>query len=260
MPASADIQIYPPSMQGTGAFDGGAIVEQKPIGFRGDGAVVQRIGPLFYWAWAHTKKEGSIPSHPHQAFEILTYVIQGEAHHGDSLGTDSLVGPGGAQLIQAGSGVYHNERFTGPDGEVFQIWFEPEMRKALGRTPEYHQYDNEQFPVAERNGVRVKTIIGEGSPITIVADAKMWDVEMSPHSVHEISLSNKRALSGLAIRGYGSCVWETDTESRFQPKDYVVVQTEEPGRITVKAGPEGLRMTWIEVPTEVNYALFPKKR
>ena len=43
--------IYGPTLQAVGAFDGGKITEQKPIGFSGEGSVVKRLGPLFYWAW-----------------------------------------------------------------------------------------------------------------------------------------------------------------------------------------------------------------
>ncbi len=79
------IMVYPPSMQGTGAFDGGKITERKPVGFPGEGSVVKGVGPLFYWSWAFSKHEGYIGLHPHQGFEIMTYVIQGKAEHGDTL-------------------------------------------------------------------------------------------------------------------------------------------------------------------------------
>jgi redox-sensitive bicupin YhaK (pirin superfamily) len=121
------ITVYPPNQQGEGAFDGGRITEQKPIGFPGEGSKVRRVGPIFYWAWAFAKEEGYIPTHPHQGFEIMTYVVQGKAEHGDSLGTKSVVGSGGAQVMQTGSGISHEERFIGPDMEGFQIRFEPHL-------------------------------------------------------------------------------------------------------------------------------------
>ncbi|WP_220446569.1 pirin family protein [Paenibacillus piri] len=41
--------------------------------------------------------------------------MSGKAEHGDSLGTRSVVGPGGAQVMQTGSGVSHEEGFVGPN-------------------------------------------------------------------------------------------------------------------------------------------------
>ena len=72
------ITVYPPARQGRGAFDGGRITEFKPIGFPGDGAEVKRVGPLFYWAWASAHTPSKIGLHPHKAFEIMSYVLEGE--------------------------------------------------------------------------------------------------------------------------------------------------------------------------------------
>ncbi|MCZ6992510.1 pirin family protein, partial [Salmonella enterica] len=80
--------------------------------------------------------------------------------HEDSLGTNQRVGPGGVQVMQAGSGMYHAEGF-GKVAQGFQIWFEPNMRETIKNEPTYHQYDHEQFPLAVKNGVRVKTVIGD---------------------------------------------------------------------------------------------------
>lgn len=71
--------VYPPEDQSKGSLDGGRITEQKPIGFSGEGSAVTRVGPLFYWSWFRSPVEGYIAPHPHQGFEIVTYMIQGRA-------------------------------------------------------------------------------------------------------------------------------------------------------------------------------------
>ena len=172
-----EIKIIKPQDQAFGQFDGGKIIEQKPIGFSGEGSLINRLGPLFYWAWAKSEGEGGIGFHPHQGFEILTYVIKGRVRHQDTLGTISDVGAGGAQVMQTGSGVHHAESFLEPS-EGFQIWFEPHLSKAIKRTPTYSKYVHEDFPITSENGVMVKTILGEHSPINLVTDAKMYDVEI----------------------------------------------------------------------------------
>lgn len=129
--AALDLTVYPADQQGTGSFDNGRITEIKPIGFPGDKSAVSRVGPLFYWAWASSHGEAEIALHPHRGFEILSYVLAGELGHYDTLGTRSRVKTGGAQVMQTGSGISHEEKTFGPGGEFFQIWFEPNLRLAL---------------------------------------------------------------------------------------------------------------------------------
>ncbi|WP_325176772.1 hypothetical protein [Paenibacillus alkalitolerans] len=50
-----EIKIIKPQDQAKGEFDGGKITEQKPIGFSGEGSLINRLGPLFYWAWHNPK-------------------------------------------------------------------------------------------------------------------------------------------------------------------------------------------------------------
>ncbi|UUZ82740.1 pirin family protein [Paenibacillus sp. P26] len=256
------IMVYPPAMQGTGAFDGGRITEQKPIGFPGERSVVKRVGPLFYWAWAFAKEEGFIGSHPHEAFEIITYVVNGEAEHGDSLGTRSVIGPGGLQVMQTGSGVSHQERFIGPDMEGFQIWFEPYLTEAVKRPPTYRGYEHEAFPLETGEGYTRKTVIGEGAPVRLVAEARMWDVEVSAGGTFRHTIAAGHTLTALAIRGGGT--WsgtdEHTASTAFQHKDFMLLRADQDTDVKLEAtGEESLRVILIEVPTVTDYPLIPKR-
>lgn len=257
------IRIYSTDDQAVGEFDGGSITEQKPIGFPGEGSAVKRVGPLFYWAWAFASKEGHIPPHPHQAFEIITYVVQGTAVHGDSLGTNSIVGPGGAQIMQTGSGVYHEERFVGPDMEGFQIWFEPDLRKSRQVKPTYRQFEHEQFPSEQLDGVTVKHVIGGGSSVELAADTTMTDLTMSAGSEYRRDLAAGRSLAVLAIRGNGSVSLDdvsAETAAIEHKQFFVIDAGTAPSRISLKAGEgEEWRLIAIEVPTEVDYPLYNKR-
>lgn len=256
------INVYPPHLQATGAFDGGNITELKPIGFPGEGSAVKRVGPLFYWSWFHAPREGFIPAHPHQGFEIITYVIQGKAEHGDSLGTRSVVGVGGAQVMRTGSGVYHEERMIGPDAEGFQIWFEPHLQHAFKQTPAYDQMEAEAFPVHTTQDVCITTVIGQGSPVTLTADAKMWDVHVSAGCVYIHPLPAGYALAALSIKGGGE--WhEKDAAQRrtsFSEKDFVVLQAESDTEVRAAADTEkDVRLILIEVPIDPGYPLYPAR-
>ncbi|HYX34144.1 MAG TPA: pirin family protein, partial [Oligoflexus sp.] len=97
--------VLPPPEQATGSFDRGAITEQKMIGFAGEGSLIHRVGPLYYWAWAKALHPSAVEPHPHRGFEIMSYVLEGTIEHRDTLGHQSRIGAGGLQLMQTGSGM-----------------------------------------------------------------------------------------------------------------------------------------------------------
>jgi redox-sensitive bicupin YhaK (pirin superfamily) len=252
-----EIKIIKPQDQAFGQFDGGKIIEQKPIGFSGEGSFINRLGPLFYWAWAKSEGEGGIGFHPHQGVEILSYNIKGRGRHQDTLGTISEVGAGGVQVMQTGSGMHHAESLLEPS-EGFQIWFEPYLNEAIKRTPTYSKYGHEDFPLTSENGVMAKTILGEHSPIHLVTDAKMYDVEIGNGATYKYALSPNRTLAGLSIRGNGGVIDELEVS--FENKDFIIIQSEKVESFTIQPKGEELRMLLIEIPTEVDYPLYRKPR
>lgn len=250
-------RVYTPTMQATGQFDGGKIQEQKPIGFPREGSVVKRVGPLFYWAWATSSEEAMIGLHPHQGFEIMTYVVQGKSVHGDTLGTNSEVGAGGVQVMQTGSGVSHQEKIAA-DSELFQIWFEPYLNEAVTRQPTYRQYEHPVFPTQAGSGTQVKTVIGEGAPVELVADAKMWDVEVEAGAHYTHTTAAGHTLTALAIRGHGT--WMNAGEAQgvdFNHKDFILGAVDLDTEVVLRnTGEELMRLILIEVPTTVDYPFY----
>jgi redox-sensitive bicupin YhaK (pirin superfamily) len=249
------IQVFPPDQQGVGAFDGGKFQEQRPISFPGEYASVDRLGPLFYWAWGTANEEAEIGMHPHKAFEIMTYVIKGEVEHQDTLGTKQTVTAGGVQIMQTGSGVHHAEAFRGNGTQGFQIWFEPHLSETVKQQPTYNQYNHEDFPSTDKDGVTIKTIIGEGAPVHIVTDVKMADLTLQPGSSYTYLLGEDRLLSFLVLQGTGTA----GENHAFQYKDYVIVIPENEQAVNLQAGSDQpLRLVAIEVPAQVDYPLYRK--
>jgi len=76
--------------------------------------------------------------HGHRDMEIITWVLSGELKHRDSLGNGSIIRPGDAQRMSAGTGIRHSEFEPSGNAPVhfLQIWLLPDQR---GHTPGYQQ-------------------------------------------------------------------------------------------------------------------------
>lgn len=256
-----DIKLYPPEAQGAGQFDGGRITETKPIGFPGEGPEVPNTGPLFYWAWATAKGYGKIGLHPHQAFEIMSYALEGEIGHYDTLDNKSRVKTGGAQVMQTGSGVSHAEETIGERTEFFQIWFDPHLNKTISDTPTYREFSAEDFPIHEQDGVTIKSVIGDSGPVTLKAEAVMKDVTISSGHQFLWDLRPDRSLAVVVIDGEGLIVEEdTGRKDPINKKDFALIHAQTDGTVCFQANIEGpLRLAIIEVPATVDYPLYRER-
>jgi quercetin 2,3-dioxygenase len=77
-------------------------------------------------------------THPHRDMEIVSYVLDGELEHQDSMGNGAVLRPGEFQRITAGTGITHSE-FNPSHAQLthfYQIWILPERR---GIEPSYEQ-------------------------------------------------------------------------------------------------------------------------
>lgn len=105
--------------------------------------------------------------HPHRGFEPITFLIQGEQLHRDSLGHESVVKTGDVQWTTAGRGIIHAERPTkdfvqkGGTLEGIQLWLNlPSEKKMI--QPNYQHIKSEDFNVvrSEDNKITAQIIAG----------------------------------------------------------------------------------------------------
>ncbi len=130
-------------------------------------------------------------AHAHRDMEILSYVLDGQLAHKDSMGHTRTLGPNEIQRMSAGAGVIHSE-FNGSETEsvhFLQIWIEPSK---FGVPPSYEQYRFE--PEEKRN--RWKTL-ASNSPVpgavTIHQDAHVYLTELTPGSEIAQDMDGNRA-------------------------------------------------------------------
>ena len=129
--------------------------------------------------------------HPHRDMEIISYVLDGELEHKDSIGTGSVIRPGDVQRMSAGTGVTHSEYNPSPKNPVhfLQIWIEPAER---GIKPSYEQ---KFFSPADKRGKLrlVASPDGRDGSVTVNQDAYLYAALVDgPESVsHQLAEGRK---------------------------------------------------------------------
>ena len=120
---------------------------------------------------------GGFPLHPHENFEIFSYVVDGALKHRDSMGNSSVVTGGGVQYMSAGSGVRHSEFNPSSQTPVrlLQVWLVPNTENEAPR------YDTQDILPEEKDG-RLKLFLshdGRNGSMRIKADADIYAATLS---------------------------------------------------------------------------------
>lgn len=110
--------------------------------------------------------------HAHRDMEIVTYMLEGELEHRDSMGNGSIIRPGEVQRMSAGTGVFHSERNASRTevAHLLQIWILPDRP---GYAPSYEQ---KAFSREERQG-RLRLIAsqdGREGSVTVHQDVSLF--------------------------------------------------------------------------------------
>jgi redox-sensitive bicupin YhaK (pirin superfamily) len=138
-------------------------------------------------------------THGHRDMEIISYVLEGELAHKDSMGTGSTIRPGDVQRMSAGRGVTHSEFNASQQKQVhfLQIWILP---NAVGIEP---SYEEKHFSDSEKRG-RLRLIASadgaEGS-VRIHQDARMYAGLFDGAESAQLHIAKKRLVYVHAVRG-----------------------------------------------------------
>lgn len=243
------MRIIPISQQASGAFNNGQIIENKPIGFPQDGGFVRPYSALFYWARAEGLIDSTIGLHPHQGFEIMSFVLEGNIRHFDTrMNAWKPLQAGDVQIIRAGKGISHAEHIE-RGGVIFQIWVDPDLSKTLQQEASYDDYKADAFQVTEMDGASVTHYAGEKGLMhldTPGVDIRRIKMETDPFQWE----GDKSLIRSLYVIG-GSGMLDGKT---IEQDDYIIIDDGADIAITPHKG--GMDIFVISVPATTSYPTY----
>ena len=238
------IEIYTKDQQAYGEFNQGDIIENKPIGFPIDGGTLPSYSNIFYWAHAVAKKDSTIGLHPHKGFEIITFVLEGTIKHYDTLLKKWItLKKGDVQVIKSGSGISHSEALN-KDSEVFQIWFDPDLKTSLSQNAEYQDYNINELYYNDNK----RYLIGNKSPIKIDTESiEIYEIEYKKEKI-EIPLDKNKYYSLYILSG------KVEIKEKEILKDSFIIIYKEKNLII--QGNHKAKIFCIESPLKVSYKTY----
>jgi redox-sensitive bicupin YhaK (pirin superfamily) len=130
--------------------------------------------------------------------EIISYIVEGELTHGDSMGNRQTLSRGQVQYMSAGTGVRHSEHNRGSGILRFlQIWIVPDRQNHEPR------YGDHRFVWEDRKNRRLPLVSGTDgkAPIRIHQDATISVLELDPGREIAFPVGESRQAYLVQIEG-----------------------------------------------------------
>ncbi len=197
--------------KGEPTLEGAGVRLKRAFGFH----EVPQLDPFllldaFHSANPEDYKRG-FPWHPHRGIETITYVLDGDVEHGDSLGNRGNISAGDVQWMTAGSGIIHQEMPKGNRrGEMwgFQLWSNLPARNKM-MEPRYREIPQATIPqVKTADGATVRVICGDvegvrGPVREIVMDPEFLDVSLPAGNSFTRKTNAGHTVFAYVIEGEG---------------------------------------------------------
>ena len=117
---------------------------------------LDRFGPLSF----SDAKPMDVAPHPHIGLQTVSWLLQGEVVHNDSLGSEALLRPGGVNVMTSGGGIAHAEETPRKNSGVLngvQLWIA--LPDAYRNGPASFQHI-EEVPIIDQDGGVVSVFAG----------------------------------------------------------------------------------------------------
>ncbi|MGE4463511.1 pirin family protein [Sphaerochaeta sp.] len=180
------------------------------------------------------------PWHPHRGIETVTYLIEGEIEHGDSMGNSGTIDDGCCQWMTGGSGIIHQE-MPKPSNLMLgtQLWINLPQKDKM-TVPAYRDIRSSQIPVVTGEGKEVRIISGtyegvEGPEQGDYVRTLYLDVKLEMGTEFTLTLDPGHTLFIYLVRG------SVHTDGQEVPYHRAILFGEG-DTLSLKAGDEGARI------------------
>jgi redox-sensitive bicupin YhaK (pirin superfamily) len=182
-----------------------------------------------------------VHAHPHTGLQTVSWLVEGEVEHRDSLGTQAMVSPGTLNIMTAGHGIVHSE-ISQPDRPPtlhgLQLWVAlPDAVR--DQTPRFDRYT--ELPRLDRDGVRGQVLVGEvdGVRAPTLSFTPLIGADLSLESGAQVTLdvSAHHEHGVFVVSGGLACGDQTTATT-----DQLVYLGTGRDRIRLTAGDEGCRL------------------
>ncbi|WP_072679581.1 pirin family protein [Arcobacter sp. LA11] len=143
--------------------------------------------------------QGGFDTHPHQNMEIISYIVDGEITHKDSMGNSETLKRGEVQYLSAGDGIYHSEYNKSKDKDLrlLQIWILP-PKNNLPKLYGSYKFKEEQ---SENKLLNIVSSKEENASIQIYQDVNFYVSRLKKHKNLEFNIKEKRQIYFVQIEG-----------------------------------------------------------
>jgi quercetin 2,3-dioxygenase len=198
---------------------------------------------------------GLIGPHPHMGLQTVTWLLDGELLHLDSLGSEQPIRPGQLNLMTAGAAVAHAEEGTGHGSwrlHGIQLWVaQPEATRHTDPAFEHHG----DLPRLALGGGEATVLVGELDGVTSPArrDTELLGVDVDAAAGATVTLPVRRDFEHavVVLAGAVTIGGTTLTPGRLGylglDRDELAVHAEERSRLMLLGGvpfPEPILMFW----------------
>ena len=143
--------------------------------------------------------ESGFDTHPHSNMEIISYVVNGEITHKDSMGNSETLKRGEVQYLSAGDGIYHSEHnvHKSDDLRLLQIWIIP-PKAGLPRL-----YGSKRYEEKDRINkfLNIVSSTDGNADIKIYQDINIYVSELEINKSLEFEIKENRQFYFVQIEG-----------------------------------------------------------
>ncbi len=181
------------------------------------------------------------PWHPHRGIETVTYLIEGDIEHCDSLGNKGHILDGGCQWMTAGSGIIHQEMpLAHPRMLGLQLWINL-PRKDKWVPPQYRDIKAAMIPKVDETAGTVGVISGaygqtSGATQGDYVKALLLDVALKPNATWNLMIDPQSTLFIYIVDGEGAF---GDAKTCVKSRNAILFHDGD--EFAVQAGPAGMR-------------------